>query len=167
MKELNISGSHIDTIYFTPNRMWALQKWETYNNNVKSDSFTFAEVSFILHFQRKSLYYVINQILPLALITLLMIMTFVLPPNARAAPAITLMLASTIFMLLAGQTIPETSESTTVSRMFFLFCRVLIFIIVVALFVVSRLYNRKRTDLPMGVWTRIYIFDKLSTVIIG
>ena len=79
--------------------------------------------------------------------------------------SVTLMLAVTVFMLLVTQMIPESSTHVAVVGVYFLFCLVLIALVIVSLCMISRLYNRSKIDPPMGRWTRKYVFGKLSYIV--
>ena len=79
--------------------------------------------------------------------------------------SVTLMLAVTVFMLLVAQMIPESSTHTAVVNVYFMFCLVLVTLVIISLCMVSRLYYRSKIDPPMGKWTRKYIFGKLSFIL--
>ena len=118
-------------------------------------------VSFFTH---RSLFYVLNLIFPIALITLLTPLAFLLPSDSgeRLSLAVTLMLASTVFMLIVADTTPESSDSVPIVTVYFIACMVTMFIVIVLLCYTSRLYNRKIFDRTMDAWTRRYIFERLS-----
>jgi len=164
LKKMNVSGTEIDVKYYHRNHEWNLKSVETEYAEDEYGTGTYAEVYFHLYFQRRSLYYVFNLIIPMVLITLLTTLAFVLPEEAgeRMGVAVTLMLAATVFMLLVAESIPESSDSIPYVGIFFVVCFVLMFLMIIALCFVSRIYNRTRVDRPMGRWTRKYVLDKLS-----
>ena len=83
---------------------------QTYPDGVYSD------VNFHITIERRSLFYTLNLILPVFLITFLAVMTFILPSQSgeRMGVSLTLMLTVTVFMLLIAEMIPESSKSVAV-----------------------------------------------------
>ena len=69
---------------------------------VLSDDFDFPDVTFFLTIQRKPLYFIINIILPCAVLAFLSPLTFLMPAQSgeRSGLAITLLLSMVVFMLL-------------------------------------------------------------------
>ena len=161
---LNIDSTQFDISRYQMNLEWHLEKAESIRTEVDYEGIFYPDITFHLHFQRRSLFHILNLIFPIALITLLTITTFILPSESgeRLSVAVTLMLATTVFMLLVAETIPESSESVPLVGVFFMICMVKMFVIIIALCVISRLYNRTKTDAPMGRWTRKYIFERLA-----
>lgn len=128
----------------------------------------FPDITFYFHFQRRSLFYVLNLILPIALITALTTVSFFLPEESgeRLSLAVTLMLASTVFMLIVAEKTPETSDSVPVISVYFMACMILMFTVIVGLAYSSRVHHRRtKHDKPMGHWTRKIIFNKLAYVL--
>merc|ERR1712002_400917 len=92
-------------------------------------------------------------------------MTLILPEESgeRLSVAVTLMLAVTVFMLLMAEMMPESSDYVPLLMIFFIFCLIMMTLIVVYLCCVSRLYNIcSLLKCPMGEWTRYYFYQKLS-----
>ena len=86
-------------------------------------------------------------------------------PGERLSVGVTLLLAVTVFMMLVTEMIPESSDAVPVVGRFFIFCSLLIFIIIVCVGYVNGIYNRTlNRDGPMGTWVRIYVLDKLAYV---
>ena len=66
-------------------QQWNLLDTETIRNEIEypcCPGVIFPDVTFHLYLQRKTLFYMINLILPMVLITLLAIITFILPADA-------------------------------------------------------------------------------------
>lgn len=74
----------------------------------------YPEVQFIIHLQRKALFYLNNLVIPCYLITALGLLSFVLPPacGERITINMTTFLAMTIFMLTIAERTPSSSNST-------------------------------------------------------
>ena len=103
----------------------------------------------------------------MVVITLLTTLVFVLPQQSgeRMEFAVTLMLTATVFMLLVAESIPESSDSVPFVGIFFYFCFLLMFCMIVALCLTSGIYNYTRVDGPMGKLTRKYVLEKLSYIL--
>ena len=167
INKLNLTGTQVDKEYFQHNPEWNLTGVATaYEENPYSTG-VYAEVYFHLYFQRRSLFYVFHLIIPMVVITLLTTLVFVLPQQSgeRMGFAVTLMLTATVFMLLVAESIPESSDSVPFVGIFFYFCFLLMFCMIVALCLTSGIYNYTRVDGPMGKLTRKYILEKLSCIL--
>lgn len=151
----------------------ANHEWNIVGSDTKSQISTYVsgdytEIDFCFDFQRRSLFYTINLLFPIVMITLLTVMVFVLPEESgeRMGVAVTLlMLAVTVFMLLLADTMPSSSASIPLAGIFFIFCISGMFLMIISLCVVSRLYHRTTTDPPMNAFTRKYVYDRLSFVV--
>lgn len=169
MSRLDLLPDGIDTSTYMKNLEWNLVKSEVKRHEVKYACCPniYPDVTFYIHFQRRSLFYVLNLIFPIGIITMLTIVTFVLPAESgeRIGLSVTLMLATTVFMLLVAETTPDSSEGIPIVAVYFIFCMIIMFFIIVSICYISRMYNRRRTDKPMGPWMRKYIFDYLSYVV--
>ena len=167
LHRLNISGHHHmhDNYHMHPE--WHLTKIETIRTEVKypcCPGMIHPDVTFHVHFQRKSLFYVINLIFPIVMITCLSMTTFILPAESgeRWSVAVTLLLAATLFLLPMADMTPESSESVPLLGVFFIFCIIEIICMIVSVCYITRLYHRTNMDSPMGSLTTSYILEKLS-----
>ncbi|KAK3097242.1 hypothetical protein FSP39_007950 [Pinctada imbricata] len=72
----------------------------------------FPDVTFYLHIRRRVLYYAFNVIIPCALLSLLTLTGFLLPPDSgeKVTLGLTVLLAFSVFMLLIAENMPPTSE---------------------------------------------------------
>ena len=70
----------------------------------------------VIHFhvilERRSLFYMLNLVLPCVLISSIVLLGFFLPSDAgeKITLTITILLSLTVFLLLVAETIPPTSE---------------------------------------------------------
>ena len=76
----------------------------------------YPEISFNLHFKRRSLYYVVNIVLPSVMLSVLVLMVFKLPPESgeKMSVGVTLMLAYSVFLLIVSDNVPNTSQAVPV-----------------------------------------------------
>ena len=73
----------------------------------------YPEVHFTIHMRRKSAYYVVILVGPLLMLHLLSIVSFLVPPDSgeRLSYGLTTFLALSVFSLIIGDTVPESSTS--------------------------------------------------------
>jgi len=72
----------------------------------------YPDVTFTIHMQRRSLFYVVNLISPCLLIYAVSILGFFLPIESgdKVNLEITILLALVIFLLIVGETLPPTPD---------------------------------------------------------
>jgi hypothetical protein len=73
-------------------------------------------VEFTLYLRRRYTFYVMNIIVPCLLLSVLVMVSFCLPPDAgeKIALGISVLLAFTVFLLMVAENIPRTSLRTPV-----------------------------------------------------
>ena len=85
-------------------------------NKVKfsySTCFSISIFRFSLELKRKSMFYVLNIILPCVMLSVLQLMVFRVPSAAgeKVSLSITLLLSFTVFLLMVSDNMPQTSTS--------------------------------------------------------
>lgn len=82
----------------------------------------FSDVTYTFHFERKSLYHVLYQILPCVVIILLVILNFITPPDSgeRVSFCITILLAMSVYLLILADTLPETSDDVAILGLYYM-----------------------------------------------
>jgi nicotinic acetylcholine receptor len=72
----------------------------------------YPDVTFTVVMRRRTLFYIVNIILPCLWLTMLSLIVFWLPPDSgeKVTLGITVLLAFSVFMLLIAESIPATSE---------------------------------------------------------
>ncbi|XP_046842939.1 neuronal acetylcholine receptor subunit alpha-7-like [Xenia sp. Carnegie-2017] len=117
--KLNISyyKEDVELDNFIPNGAWEVKKAVLKNlRNTYENGVVYPEVVFDLRIQRLSLYYGLNIIIPCALISMLALLSFILPSNhgERMSLVITILLALSVYMLIVSSSLPETSDAVPV-----------------------------------------------------
>ena len=76
----------------------------------------FAEVQFVIHVRRRTLYYVMNIILPAMFISSLVLLNFFLPPDSgeKIALGVTLLLSFSVFVVMIAEKVPSTSKAVPI-----------------------------------------------------
>ena len=156
--------------FYTENTAWHIV--DTYHKSTyveipaysRMGKFYHAEFHFL--FKRNHVFYTTLLVFSISVITALMIFTFVLPAESgeRFGVALTLMLASMVFILLVAEKMPlnMANGSVPLLAIFFIFCLILMAFIIISLSFVSRLYHREKEDRPMSKWMRRNILESLA-----
>ncbi|KAM3868997.1 LOW QUALITY PROTEIN: acetylcholine receptor subunit epsilon [Diretmus argenteus] len=117
----------IDPEAFTENGEWAIvhrPARKLINPRYSPDDVEYQEIFFNLIIQRKPLFYIINIILPCALISSLVVLAYFLPAQAggqKLTLSISVLLAQTVFLFLIAQKVPETSLSVPLIGKYLIF----------------------------------------------
>lgn len=105
---LVITDKTVETPFFNKHGEWYLEESSTKNR--LEYSMSLAEFKF--HIVRRSEYFVVNVILPIALLCFLNLVVFLIPVESgeRISYTITVLLSFAVFMTLVNDTIPKTSS---------------------------------------------------------
>ncbi|GMT17017.1 hypothetical protein PFISCL1PPCAC_8314 [Pristionchus fissidentatus] len=79
-------------------------------------------VRFYVHLRRRTLYYIFNVIIPSIIITLMTLLTFILPPHdmsEKIGHQTTVVLSVSFFLTVVSEMVPRTSESVPLLAIFF------------------------------------------------
>ena len=92
----------------------------------------YPDIAFSIHLTRKPSYYITNIIVPSLIITVLVVLGFILPVSSgeKVSLEITVMLAISVFQLLAADKLPPSADSTPLIGM------VMLSVVFVCLFIV-------------------------------
>ena len=117
--DLSNGSDRINTETFGGNGEWEIVTTQAVRHEKIYDCCpdeTYPEVHFLLFMQRKSLYYIINVLLPVLMLSLLELLIFVLPCDSgeKISLGITIMLGFSVFALLIEESVPNTSEATPI-----------------------------------------------------
>ncbi|XP_045157161.2 acetylcholine receptor subunit alpha-like [Mercenaria mercenaria] len=99
---------------------WHLQNVRIINESKSFDRGNWAHVIFVLDIQRKSLFHIVNSLIPVILISILDVMCFVLPSESgeRVGLSISIFLTLTIFLSAVNSTLPESSDEVAIFTIF-------------------------------------------------
>lgn len=175
MARLNVSSYPMVTHFYYPSQEWILQHHETIRTEIKytgacpdenctvTDT-VYPDVTFHLQYKRKSLFYEVNLIFPMFLITALTTITFLLPTASeeRITIAVTMLLSVIVFLHIVADMVPYSGDWVPRLKVLFFFCISMMFVIIVSLCVVNRLLHRGVTKKKMEGWMRKYVYKKLA-----
>ena len=121
MRNIRFHAATTDTSFYAKNGEWELTNTTAFNiiPDGTMDGNYFTAVIFQITLTRRSLYYVLNLIVPCMLLSLLSGLAFLVPVDAgeKISLIITLLLSFTVFLMVIADRIPRTSISTP------LFCK--------------------------------------------
>ena len=94
-------------------------EWEIIGNSSVAWT-TEPGVTFIFMFRRKPLFFMVNIIFPILVMSLLNILVFAIPPTSgdRISYSITVLLAIAVFLTMVGDNLPKTSKPMSVLSYF-------------------------------------------------
>lgn len=119
---------------------------ETVNEDFNCCDHPFSDIIYSFHFQRKTLYHVLYQILPCVVIILLIILNFVIPPDSgeRISFCITILLSMSVYLLILADSLPETSDDVAILGLYYMATICLIGFSLVGTVVVLRCHFAER-----------------------
>ncbi|XP_062594914.1 acetylcholine receptor subunit alpha-like [Saccostrea cucullata] len=110
----------IDTSFYNENGQWDLKKTHVARAALEQHQ-TLVRITLTL--QRKSLYFILNMLAPILLLSFLNPLVFVLPMDSgeRISYAITIFLSFAVFMTLLSDNMPKSSEPMALLSYFLIF----------------------------------------------
>ena len=113
MNLTNVSSS-VETAEFKLNGEWDMVSTSTKWMEVMlpcCPDIRYSKVVFTLYMNRRYIFYVMNIVLPCALLSILILMVFCVPPDAgeKISAGISVLLAFTVFLLMLADNVPRTS----------------------------------------------------------
>ena len=109
--------NQVDMSKYVTNGEWDIINVTSQLNAIKYSCcpYLFYDVTFDINVRRKSLYYIVNLILPCALISALTLMKFFLPVESgeKIGLGVTALLAMTVFLLIVAETLPSSEDDLT------------------------------------------------------
>ena len=133
-------------------------EWEIIDNSSIARYPEYTTVTFRFTLRRKPLFYVVNIILPIIIMSLLSILVFVLPPQSgeRVSYSITVLLAIAVFLTIVGDHLPKTSDPTAVLSYFLMVNLITSALTCVCTIINLQIYFRDNTT-PMPAWTKLVV----------
>ncbi|CAH1252484.1 CHRNB2 [Branchiostoma lanceolatum] len=130
------------------------------SRRVETEDSVFVIYDFML--ARKPLFYIVNMIVPIILLTLLSILVFYLPVDCgeKVGLCINILLALVVFLLLIADIIPATSMDIPLIGRYLMFTMIFVTVETVTSIYVSNIHFRGASTHVMSPWIR-YIFLKL------
>ncbi|XP_069114774.1 neuronal acetylcholine receptor subunit alpha-7-like [Argopecten irradians] len=152
---LDLPARGINLRHYTTNSLWDLKHTSMTQRDPSS-------LKLILVLQRRSMYQVINTILPFCVLGLLNIMVFLLPAESgeRIGFSVTILLAIAVFMTIVADTLPGTSEPSFPRLCYLLTAELVINMLVTVLTILVLRLHHKPEHQTIPAWME-YVKTKL------
>lgn len=126
----------------------------------------YADITFTIHMKRKVLYYIFNLIVPTTIIVTFILVGFCLPPitGERITLNITVLLTMTVFLNIASNTLPSTSDAIPLLGDYYLILMILVCFAILSTCIVLRYYYAGPTRMPESLrkiineWIASFLF---------
>lgn len=126
----------------------------------------YADITFTIHMKRKVLYYIFNLIVPTTIIVTFILVGFCLPPitGERITLNITVLLTMTVFLNIASNTLPSTSDAIPLLGDYYLILMILVCFAILSTCIVLRYYYAGPTRMPerlriiINEWIASFLF---------
>ena len=144
---LNVGRDFVDISEMAEHGSWSVIKTQAKTATVGFSSRGY----FIIWFERKPQYVIVNIILPVLFLCLLNVMVFLLPAESgeRVSYSITVLLSIAVFMTIVSDTLPKTSEPLPIISYFLMISLIESAVIAIATMLNLRLYHKKNNeDIP-------------------
>ena len=127
----------------------------------------YPDIYFYITIRRKTLYYVVNLIIPCVGISFLTVLVFYLPSDSgeKVSMCISILLSLTVFFLLLAEIIPPTSLSVPLLGKYLLFTMILISFSVLATVFVLNVNFRTPATHKMSPWVKTIFLEVLPKVL--
>ena len=140
--EISVSHfeDHVRTDWYTPHKTWEL----VHTDVEKGDNPQ--RLYFYLKLKRQPMFFVLNLILPICLMSILNVFVFLLPPDSgeRVGYAVTVLLSIAVFLTISSASLPATSNPRISTISLLLFTDVFLSAIIVILVIIGlRFYHRR------------------------
>ncbi|CAF2391554.1 unnamed protein product [Rotaria sp. Silwood2] len=121
-------------------------------------------VLFTIQIRRRTLYYVVNVVVPCVLISSMTVLGFLLPPDSgeKLTLQITILLSIVMFSLLISGIIPASSTALPTIVMYFATVMCLCTMSVIATVFVLVLHHRNAKSHTMPMWVKVYVNQYLA-----
>ncbi|XP_043921979.1 5-hydroxytryptamine receptor 3A-like [Protopterus annectens] len=113
-----------DTHVFVSNGEWELLPVKTWYHVLETEDGQFARLTFQVSIRRHPLFYVVNLIVPSALVMVIDITGFFIPPESaeRISFKMTLLFGYTVFLVLVNDILPPFKDATPMMGIYFVVC---------------------------------------------
>ncbi|CAH1268271.1 CHRNA9 [Branchiostoma lanceolatum] len=128
----------------------------------------FPDMTYSLKLQRKSLFYIINLIVPCVLISLLAPFSFYLPANSgeKVSLGVTVLLALTVFQLLVAESMPPSENIPLIGKYYIVTMTLMSLSTAMTIFVMN-VHHCGPDRRPVPRWVRRLFLDAIAPILVG
>ncbi|XP_060554185.1 acetylcholine receptor subunit beta-like 1 [Ruditapes philippinarum] len=155
-----LSSTGISKTDYLESSTWDLASTSTKVLNVNTPT-----IIFTLKLNRKPLFYVLNMIVPVILLSVMNIFTFALPVKSgeRASYAVTLFLSISVFLTIIASEFPKNSDNLSILALYLILMTSVSTIFVLVSVLQIRLVNRDEENMVIGTFYKLLL--RLVTVL--
>ncbi|XP_019643895.1 PREDICTED: neuronal acetylcholine receptor subunit alpha-9-like, partial [Branchiostoma belcheri] len=134
---------------------WDVTKLFAKRNNVFYNGVPYPDVTFVIHMTRRPTFYVINMLVPRALLALVVGATFYLPPDCgeKISFGVSVLLSLTVFQLLVAEAVPQSESVPAVGRFIIVSLTLMTLSLLATSFVIT-LGDSGQENRPVPGWAR-------------
>lgn len=162
--DLRLEKDTADLDRYTANGEWRLVSLQAVKNTqyYTCCADPFVDITYIVHVQRRVLFYLNNIIIPCIILNLMTLLAFLLPHDSgeRISLVITVLLGLTVYMLIFTENIPNSSLVIPFIGKFSMACFVEITMCLLVTTFLSRCYFHGDKDMP--AWFHYLIFKIMA-----
>lgn len=163
--DMRLKRDTADLDRYTPSGEWKLVSLHAVENTIYYTCCKdpFVDVTYIVHIQRRVLFYLNNIIIPCIMLNLMTLLAFLLPHDSgeRISLVITILLGLTVYMLIFTENIPNSSVVIPIIGKFSMACFVEISLCLLVTTFTSRCYFHG-VDKEMPAWFHFLIFKIMA-----
>lgn len=160
-------GDSADLSSYVENGEWILLDVRSERKLLRYDCCEgeFLEVTYHLELRRRTLFYMMNFILPCVLIAVLTLLVFLLPPESgeRMSFGVTVLLSFTILLLMLMDKLPATSKVIPLIAVYYACTIIEVSAAMGMACLILRFYHPDNSSAPIPAWIRV-IQDRLVMV---
>ncbi|XP_060554184.1 neuronal acetylcholine receptor subunit alpha-5-like [Ruditapes philippinarum] len=133
--------------------------WEIAKMSSKASNEDTPTIIFTLKLNRKPLFYVLNMIVPVILLSFMNIFTFALPVKSgeRASYAVTLFLSISVFLTIIASEFPKNSDNLSILALYLILMTSVSTIFVLVSVLQIRLVNRDEENMVIGTFYKLLL----------
>lgn len=163
--DMRLARDTADLDRYTPSGEWKLVSLHTVKNTVYYTCCKdpYVDITYIVHVQRRVLFYLNNIIIPCVILNLMTLLAFLLPHDSgeRISLVITVLLGLTVYMLIFTENIPNSSVVIPMIGKFSMACFVEISVCLLVTTFTSKCYFHS-VDKEMPAWFHCLIFKIMA-----
>lgn len=158
-----------DTGNLMSNGEWDLLGFTSERNELKYNCCPqpYPDVTFTVHIQRRSMYYVFNLVLPCFFIVIITVLGFYLPPESgeKVSLGVTVLLTLTVFLLLVAESTPPQSEVIPLVSQYFALTILLVSLSTLCTVFVVNLHHKGSHGDQVPYWMKKLVLMWLSRLV--
>jgi len=158
----------VDLQSFVQSGEWLILETNIESSTEVSETGEYSVVTCSIKIRRRTLYYIMNFILPCVLIAVLTVLVFLLPPESgeRVSYGITVILSFTILLLMLYEKLPVTSSEYPLIAVYYACTTFQVFIALALCVWVLRFYHHDPPTDELPKWVKPVVLNWLARLVL-